>query len=118
MSAPVDCMRAAADLRERTDPHLVAVSPVALNGNNAVFALALRSALSAVYAANDAGASVLSISIEGGHPRVRIEPPKHPDTLGAAMYRRETRNGVTHIGWVALRHGALLQWDTTREVPR
>jgi hypothetical protein len=114
MSAPVDSMRAAADQRERSDPHLVSAVAVELDVGNSVFASALRSALSAVYAANDAGSAVLSIEIHGGHPRVRILPPTRPDALPGAMRRRETREGMTEVAMVAVRHGALIEWSEVR----
>ena len=114
MSASIETMRASADRAERADPHLVSAVAAELDACNAVFAAALRSALSAVYAANDAGAAVLSIEIHGGHPRVQVLPPTRPEKLDGAMRRRETRDGLTSVAMVAVRHGALIEWQEVR----
>lgn len=86
-----------------------------LNPNNEVFGQAVKAALSAVFAANDAGASVLGIEIRGIHPRVLIEAPKDPSRLGGALRRREKVDGRIRCTYVAVRYGALIEWEAARD---
>lgn len=85
-----------------------------LSANNSVFFAALKAAISAVYAAQDAGASVLSIEIRGIHPRVHIEPPVDRTRLEGALRRRERIDGHIRSTYVAVRYGALIEWECLR----
>lgn len=83
---------------------------------NDAFRRGCAAALSAVYAAQDVGSSVLGIDITGPNPRVLISPPAQPSLLPGAMRKRESRGGCMRVLMVAVRHGALIEWEITREV--
>lgn len=85
-----------------------------LEPGNEAFRRGCSAALSAVYAAHDAGSCVLHIDISGPNPRVQISPPTRPDLLPGAMRKRESRGGRIHVRMVAVRYGALLEWEVPR----
>ncbi len=85
-----------------------------LDPGNEAFRRGCCAALSAVFFARDAGSCVLHIDISGPNPRLLITPPQHPHVLPGAMRKRESRGGRMHVRMVAVRFGALLEWEVPR----
>lgn len=85
-----------------------------LDPGNDAFRRGCCAALSAVFAAHDAGSCVLNIDISGPNPRVLISPPTKPDRLPNALRKSETRRGQARVYMVAARGDALLEWEASR----
>lgn len=84
---------------------------------NAMFADAAKTALSAVFHLDDMGCTVREIELRGRRPLVRIERPPADCWLRGALYKRETRHGVTRITYVASYRGAQVEWEESRFQP-
>jgi hypothetical protein len=95
-----------------------------LNVNNQVYAGAVKTALSVIYHLDDAGCTVLGISVVARNPVITISPPPADcAALQGATRVRRTQGSTSHSLMSAFFHGAQVEWmvrsdliERTREV--
>jgi hypothetical protein len=78
---------------------------------NAYFIDAAKSAMDAVFHLDDMGCVVREIELRGRRPIIRIDPPPVRCWLRGALHKRVTQHGATRTVYVAVCHGAKVEWE-------
>jgi len=79
------------------------------NAMNAMVQEQLKKTMAAVYHLDDAGCTVIEVSIGRRNPVVTIESGKEPFVRGAVKSRR-TVDGITRVVVATTSHGCQIEW--------
>lgn len=81
--------------------------------SNAFITEAAQTVAEAVLHLDAANLTVREVRIQGRKPLIRIDPPPAPSFIKGAMRSRVTERGVRRTVYVALFHGATIEWEVS-----